>query len=83
MNEESSSVLTWIADNAPHAGVAKVLKTAPPITVPTPRSDSVRKVPTTFTNSSGKQLAVARKVAPATSALIFKRAHMMSSAGNR
>lgn len=75
--------VTSAADKAPQAGVTKVLKTALPTTVPTPRSDSVRKVPTTLTNNSGKQLAVAKNVAPATSALILRSAQMQSSAGSK
>lgn len=50
-----------------HAATASMLKTAEPTIVPTPMSPSVIKVPITFTNSSGADVAAAMNVAPATS----------------
>jgi hypothetical protein len=55
-----------------HAATARILKTAEPTMVPTPMSPSVMKVPMTFTNNSGAEVAAAIKVAPATSFVIFK-----------
>lgn len=60
------------AKSPQQAGTANTLNTAEPTMVPTPRSPSVTKVPTQFINNSGLELAVAMKVAPATSSFIFK-----------
>lgn len=54
------------------AATARMLNTAEPTIVPTPMSPSVMKVPMTLTKSSGAEVAAAIKVAPATSADIFK-----------
>lgn len=49
------------------AGTAKILNTADPTMVPTPRSPCVTNVPTQLINNSGLELAVAINVAPAMS----------------
>lgn len=49
------------------AGIAKMLNTAEPTTVPSPISPSVMNVPTQLMNSSGDDVAMDMKVAPATS----------------
>uniref|UniRef100_A0A1B0B898 Uncharacterized protein n=1 Tax=Glossina palpalis gambiensis TaxID=67801 RepID=A0A1B0B898_9MUSC len=54
------------------AATANILNTAEPTIVPTPISPSVMKVPITFTNNSGAEVAAAINVAPATSLDIFK-----------
>lgn len=64
--------LTVVAARPPQAATPRVLKTADPTTVPIPKSDSVRNVPMTFTNSSGADVANAINVAPATSFDRFK-----------
>jgi hypothetical protein len=52
----------------PHtAATAKMLKTALPTIVPIPMSPFVINVPIMFVNSSGAEVAIAIKVAPATS----------------
>lgn len=52
----------------PHtAAIPNILNTDEPTIVPTPMSPSVINVPTQATNSSGADVAPAKKVAPATS----------------
>lgn len=51
--------------------MARMLKTALPTIVPIPISPSVMKVPITFTNNSGADVAAAINVAPATSFDMF------------
>lgn len=66
--------LTMEAVMPPQAGTPSVLKTALPTTVPTPRSESVMKVPIRLVKSSGVHVANAMNVAPATSWLKLKSA---------
>ena len=63
--------LTVLAAKPQQAHTAKMLKTALPTIVPTPISPSVINVPITFVNSSGADVAMAMKDAPATSLGIF------------
>lgn len=65
MNERES-FLTEEAASPPRAATPRVLNRLEPETVPIPISDSVTNVPTTFTNSSGADVAVAMNVAAAT-----------------
>lgn len=58
---------TILANSPQQAGTANMLNTADPTIVPTPKSPCVIKVPTEFINNSGLELAMAMKVAPATS----------------
>jgi hypothetical protein len=51
------------------AGTARTLNTADPTIVPTPMSESLIKVPQQLMNNSGDDVAIAMKVAPATSSL--------------
>lgn len=60
------------------AATARILKTAEPTMVPTPMSPSVMKVPITFTNSSGAEVAAAMNVAPATSFVMFNAARQQT-----
>jgi len=69
-----SNVMAFLAARPAHADTPSVLYMALPTTVPTPRSDSVRKVPMTLTKSSGAHVAVAMNVAPATSGEMPKSA---------
>lgn len=74
---------TPTAAKPPQAATPKVLKTPDPTTAPIPRSDSVRKVPITFTKSSGVHVAIAMNVAAATSLLIFRSVQMQSTDGRK
>ncbi len=60
-----------MALNPQQAAIAKILNTALPTMVPIPMSPSVMKVPITFTNNSGADVAAAINVAPATSLDMF------------
>jgi hypothetical protein len=60
-----------------HAATPSVLNTAEPTTVPTPRSDSVMKVAMMLTKSSGDDVAIAMKVAPATSCVRLRSGNVM------
>lgn len=64
-------MFTAIELSPQHAAIAKILKTALPTIVPIPMSPSVIKVPITFTNNSGADVAAAINVAPATSFDMF------------
>uniref|UniRef100_A0A1A9ZGN0 Uncharacterized protein n=1 Tax=Glossina pallidipes TaxID=7398 RepID=A0A1A9ZGN0_GLOPL len=68
----SSTQITIPAPIPQQAATANILNTAEPTIVPTPISPSVMKVPITFTNNSGAEVAAAINVAPATSLDIFK-----------
>ncbi len=59
--------LTVLAASPQHAHTPKMLNTAEPTIVPTPISPFVMNVPITLVNSSGDEVAMAIKVAPATS----------------
>lgn len=59
--------LTLLAVRPPRAATPRVLNIDDPTTVPIPISDSVMKVPIILTNSSGADVAIAIKVAAATS----------------
>jgi hypothetical protein len=68
---------TLEAERPIHAATPSVLNTAEPTTVPTPRSDSVMKVPMMLTKSSGDDVATAMKVAPATSCVRSRSGNVM------
>lgn len=57
-------ILTLRANNPQHAGTAKILKTADPTMVPTPKSLFVTNVPTTLMNNSELEAAAAINVPP-------------------
>lgn len=69
-NVHSYFRLTILAKRPQQAGTARILNTADPTMVPTPRSPWVTKVLTQLTNNSGLELAVAMKVAPTISVSI-------------
>lgn len=64
---EKLGVLTALAANAATAATPSVLNISDPIIVPTPMSDSATNVLITLVKSSGVVVAVAIKVAAATS----------------
>ena len=61
------SIFTCAAKRPQQAGTARILNTAEPTIVPTPKSPSVTKVPIMLMNNSGLDDAAAINVAPATS----------------
>lgn len=69
--------------NAPSAATPNVLNISEPIIVPKPISESVMSVLIVFVKNSGIEVAVAIKVAAATSLDKFKSSHIHSTVGRK